>query len=95
VVTLEAQQEYIGLFEGKRLLQRNMAFDVRGLDGQLAVRLNNQPRFLVYPVFGQPDRFYHDVVKAELQFERDSNGKVGGLTLFQNGGKYTTQRVAQ
>jgi serine-type D-Ala-D-Ala carboxypeptidase/endopeptidase len=95
VVTLEAQQEYIGLFEGKRLLQRNMAFDVRGLHGQLAVRLNNQPRFLVYPVSGQPDRFYYDVVKAELQFERDSNGKVSGLTLFQNGGKYTTQRIAE
>jgi serine-type D-Ala-D-Ala carboxypeptidase/endopeptidase len=95
VVTPEAQQEYIGLFEGKRLLQRNMAFDVRGLDGQLAVRLNNQPRFSVYPVPGQPDRFYYDVVQAELQFERDSNGKVSGLTLFQNGGKYTTQRVAQ
>jgi D-alanyl-D-alanine-carboxypeptidase/D-alanyl-D-alanine-endopeptidase len=45
----------------------------------------DQPRFTVFAVAGQPDRFAYDVVKAELQFERDTHGAVRALVLHQNG----------
>ena len=62
-----------------------MSFVVQAVDGQLLVRLNQQPRLPVYPVPGQADRWAYDVVRAELQFERFGNGKVSSLVLHQNG----------
>lgn len=62
-----------------------MSFVVQAVDGQLWVRLNQQPRFPVFPVAGQDDRYAYEVVQAELQFERYRNGTVSGLVLHQNG----------
>jgi serine-type D-Ala-D-Ala carboxypeptidase/endopeptidase len=62
-----------------------MDFDVQVRAGQLTARLNSQPRLAVFAVPGQDDRFAYDVVRAELQFERDANGTVQALVLHQNG----------
>jgi hypothetical protein len=72
-------------YAGRYTLSPALQFDVQASGGQLAVRLGNQPRFAVYAVAGQPDRFAYDVVKAELQFERDAGGRVVALVLHQNG----------
>ena len=58
---------------------------VRAADGQLAVQSGNFPRVPVFPVPGRPDRFAYEVVKAELQFERNAGGRVVTLVLHQNG----------
>lgn len=60
-------------------------FVVTAENGQLAVQLTGQDRFLVYPVKGQPDRFAWDTVKAEVQFERYPSGEIHRLVLHQNG----------
>ena len=56
------------------------------VDKQAALtQLGIQPRFAVYAVAGQPDRFAYDIVEAELQFERNEAGTVVALVLHQNG----------
>jgi CubicO group peptidase (beta-lactamase class C family) len=65
-----------------------LTFDVRAEAGQLSVRLfgaNDQPRWPVFPVDGEPDRYAYDVVKADIQFERWPTGQGKALVLHQNG----------
>lgn len=76
----DALQALAGRYEAPQ-----MVFVVQAVDGQLMVRLNDQPRFAVYPVPGRVDRFAYDVVPAQLQFERFGNGSVSRLVLHQNG----------
>jgi serine-type D-Ala-D-Ala carboxypeptidase/endopeptidase len=85
LLTPRLENEYVGVYERKRDQKRGLYFDVTSEAGQLAVRSLNWPRFYVYPVAGKADRFYYEAVKAELRFERNSAGKVTGLTLFENG----------
>ncbi len=53
--------------------------------GQLLVRYGEQPRFVVYAVAGDADRFAYDVAPVQLQFQRYGNGQVHTLLLHQNG----------
>lgn len=75
----EQLQPYVGRY-------RSPLFDfvVTASNGQLAVQVTNQERYLVYPVAGQADRFAYDVIRAEVQFERDAGGAVPALVLYQN-----------
>jgi serine-type D-Ala-D-Ala carboxypeptidase/endopeptidase len=73
-------QAYVGRYRAPKF-----DFVVTAANGQLAVQLTGQDRFLVYPVAGQADRFSWDLVKAEVQFERYPSGEVRGLVLHQNG----------
>ncbi|WP_221029955.1 serine hydrolase [Actomonas aquatica] len=51
--------------------------------GQVFAQLTGQAR---YPVYAKaPDRFFYDVVEAELEFQRDETGAVTGLVLHQAG----------
>ena len=72
-------------YVGRYALSPAMSFDVQTKDGQLTAKLGEQARLPVFAVAGQPDRFAYDVVKAELQFERDADGAVRALVLHQNG----------
>jgi hypothetical protein len=90
----EVVAAFAGQFVERRLLKANRVFDVQARDGQLAVKLNNQIRYPVFPVPGQRDRFAYDVVKAELQFERDATGQVVALVLHQNG-EFRAQRTGR
>jgi serine-type D-Ala-D-Ala carboxypeptidase/endopeptidase len=72
-------------YVGRYALSPGMAFDVQMKDGQLSAKLGEQPRFPLFAIAGQPDRFAYDVVQAELQFERDADGAVRALVLHQNG----------
>jgi hypothetical protein len=76
---------YAGRFVAQRVFGADLVLDVRAADGQLAVQSGNFPRVPVFPVPGRPDRFAYEVVKAELQFERDAGGRVVALVLHQNG----------
>ncbi len=74
-----------GKYQLKRLIGRNLDFDVQIELNQLAVKSQNFPRAPVFPVEGARDRFFYDFVKAELQFERDASGKATTLVLHQDG----------
>jgi len=80
-----ALSDYVGRYRETQQLGASEGFDVQSNAGQLAVKLNSQPRFPIFPVPNTLDRFVYDVVKAELQFERDASGNVVALILHQNG----------
>ncbi|MBL8370249.1 MAG: serine hydrolase [Burkholderiaceae bacterium] len=84
---------YAGRFMAPRVFGADLVLDVRASDGQLAVQSGNFPRVPVFPVPGRADRFAYEVVKAELQFERDAGGRVVALVLHQNG-EHRAERVA-
>lgn len=70
---------------GRYRLRGGNVLDVQAAGGRLQVRLGSQPRYTVYPVAGQPDRFAYDAVRAELEFERYASGEVRAVVLHQNG----------
>lgn len=72
--------------------QQSLDFAVKVERGQLMVKLNDQPTMPVFAVAGKADRYAYDVVAAEIQFERDAEGRVAALVLFQNGGTVRAQR---
>lgn len=77
--------ETLAPYLGRYRMAGGRVFDVQSADGRLQVRLGSQPRFTVYPLPGQPDRFAYDAVRAELEFERYPSGEVRALVLHQNG----------
>lgn len=83
VAVAPAPQDYVGRYHLQRMLRRNLDFDVKAEGAQLAVRSSNWPRQPVYPVAGQPDRFTYEKIAAELQFERDAQGRVVALVLHE------------
>jgi hypothetical protein len=59
----------------------------------LEAQLTGQPAF---PVFANArDRFFYMAVEAQLDFERDGEGKVVAVILHQNGRDIRAPRVAQ
>jgi CubicO group peptidase (beta-lactamase class C family) len=84
---------YAGRFVARRVFGADLVLDVRAADGQLAVQSGNFPRVPVFAVAGRPDRFVYEVVKAELQFERDAGGRVVAVVLHQNG-EHRAERLA-
>ena len=71
-----------------------MRFEVMARDGQLLIRLNEQPMLPVFPVAGKADRYASDVVAAEFQFERGADGRPSVLVLHQNGKAFHALRQA-
>lgn len=78
-------QGVLAPYLGRYRLRGGNVLDVQAEDGRLQVRLGSQPRFTVYPLPGQPDRFAYDAVRAELEFERYPSGEVRAVVLHQNG----------
>ena len=61
-------------------------------DGQLTTQLPGQQAF---PVFAESEtRFFLKVVDATLDFQKDSSGKVTGVTLTQNGRSTTAPKIS-
>jgi serine-type D-Ala-D-Ala carboxypeptidase/endopeptidase len=85
-------KEYVGRYLLERGLRNNIDFDVKEEGGQLLVRSSNWPRQPVFPKRGQNDRFFYDAPNIELQFERNEQGKIIALTLFEKG-TYKMMRV--
>lgn len=94
VVSAAQQQAYVGRFVQRRLVGDNLDFDVKAEGGQLTVKSGKWPRYPAFPIAGQPDRFAYERKGIELQFERDSGGKVVALELHE-GGVMRMQRVQE
>ena len=71
-----------------------MRFEVKTVQGQLLIRLNDQPFLPVFAMRGRADRYASDAVAAEFQFERDANGRLSALVLHQNGHAFHAVRQA-
>lgn len=61
-------------------------------DGQLKAQLTGQEAASVYA--SAKDKFFYKIVDAQLDFERDSSGKVIALVLHQNGRDMRAPRIA-
>ena len=81
VITVDAQtlQSYVG----KYAFDFGAALDVTLHDDQLEARLGPQQSFPVYP--SAKDKFFYKVVDAQLEFERDAQGRIVAVILHQNG----------
>jgi D-alanyl-D-alanine-carboxypeptidase/D-alanyl-D-alanine-endopeptidase len=78
-------REQLQPFAGRYRMPWGAVMDVTAADGQLLARLPRQWRLPVFAVPSAPDRFAYTAVRAELQFERDAQGRVAALVLHQNG----------
>jgi serine-type D-Ala-D-Ala carboxypeptidase/endopeptidase len=86
-------KEYTGRYLLERNLRNNIDFDVKEEGGQLLVRSSNWTRQPVFPKPGQKDRFFYDAAATiEIQFERDPQGKIVALTLFE-GREFKLQKM--
>lgn len=72
-------EEYVGRYQ----LAPGAVLAVEMRDGQLYAQLTGQPAFPVFPY--DDDRFFYKVVDAQLHFERDDDGKVVAVVLYQAG----------
>jgi hypothetical protein len=77
---------------GRYRLGNGAEFSIRAEEGQLIARLAQQPAFPVFARPGQRDRYFYEVVPAELQFERGDDGRIKALVLHQNG-RHRAERI--
>lgn len=81
----------LGSYAGRYQLAPNAIFVVTVQNGQLMVKLGDQPTFPVYP--SAHDTFFYRVVDAKIDFERDEKGRVNALILHQNGADRRAPRM--
>lgn len=73
--------EYVGTYR----LTPQFALTIALADRGLTLQATGQP---VFPLFAEArDRFFLKVVDAQVEFTRDSTGRVTGAVLLQNGGR--------
>jgi hypothetical protein len=79
VLSSEVLKQYIGKYE----LMPQFILDVTANDNQIFAQATGQPKF---EIFAENDHtFFLKVVAAQLKFNKDENGKVVSVTLFQGG----------
>lgn len=71
--------EYGGVYR----MSPTFAIRITVEQGQLTAQATNQPKFALYA--RSDTRFFLKAVDAEVEFNREAAGKVGSLTLYQNG----------
>jgi CubicO group peptidase (beta-lactamase class C family) len=84
----EQTADYVGVYA---LDARGRFTVMPGEAGRLQIRLTGQAFAPVF--FAGHDRFFARIVSAEFQFNRDADGRVVALTLFQNGRELAAKRV--
>jgi len=72
-------QDYVGQYQ----FDFGGVLDVTLKDTQLQAQLTGQAVFPIYA--SAADKFFYKIVDAQLDFERDANGKVIAVILHQNG----------
>lgn len=74
-----ALDEYVGTYD----TGQGLVFSVTRVGLQLMVQVTGQGAAAVYE--SAKDKFYYKIVDAQIDFQRDENGKVVKLVLHQNG----------
>lgn len=80
-----AGRDELQAFAGRYKMPWGAVMEVTATEGQLITRMPRQWRLPVFSVADRADHFAYSIVKAELQFERDAQGRVEALVLHQNG----------
>jgi hypothetical protein len=74
-----------------RVTLNTAVFDVAVKNDHLDAQLTGQPAF---PIFASAkDKFFYKIVDAQLDFERDTGGKVVAVVLHQNGRDMRAPRI--
>lgn len=87
IVSEDILNEYVGKYE----LAPNFILTVRHDAGQLFVQATGQPEFEVYP--SSETEFYLTAVEAQIKFNRNEEGNVDSITLFQGGREMPGKRL--
>lgn len=87
IVGEDILNEYVGKYE----LAPNFILTIRHDAGQLYTQATGQPEFEVYP--SSETEFYLTVVDAQIKFNRNDEGKVESLTLFQGGREMPAKKI--
>ena len=85
-------KEGIAGFYRATMGEQKLSFEVVAEDGQMRLRLNDQPMLPVFPVAGKPDRFAPDLIPVEFQFERGADKAFNALLLLQGGKEVRAER---
>ena len=86
VVAEEILESYVGDYE----LQPGFVITISKEGSQMKAQATGQPMFDIYPK--SDSVFYLKVIEAQLEFNKN-DGKVDGLTLFQNGQEMPGKRL--
>jgi hypothetical protein len=86
-VSADTLDHYVGYYH----MFGNVVMTVTRNGHQLLAGIPGQPTFPVYA--SAPARFYYKVVKAELTFMPDAQGRVTAVVLHQDGNDFTFTRI--
>ncbi len=86
-VTPEEMQVYLGEYE----LSPGFILTITMKDGKLFAQATGQQAFEIFRQEG--DLFFLKVVEAKLQFNRNEENRIGGLTLLQNGNEIPAKKI--
>jgi CubicO group peptidase (beta-lactamase class C family) len=88
-VSPDKLDRYVGFYQ----LAPSVIVTITREGDQLFTQLTGQPRVAIYPKSAR--EFFLKVVDAQLSFETDAQGKVGGLTLHQGGADHAAPRISR
>lgn len=88
---VEVDERTLARYVGQYELSPGLEFKVTLVDGDLAVKLGDQPRFPVYPE--SESTFFFEVVDAQITFVRNESGEVVSLVLHQGGRDQEAKRI--
>ena len=87
----EVDPDTLARYVGRYQLAPELVFDITLLDGELHVRLGDQPRF---PLLAEsPSKFFLEAVDAQISFLVDASGKPSALVLHQGGRDQQADRI--
>ena len=78
-------------YEGKYQLAPNFIITISKKGDSLFAQATGQGAAEIYPE--SKDNFYYKVVAAKIKFNRNTEGKVESLTLFQNGQQVPAKKL--
>lgn len=78
-------------YAGEYKLVENFILSVREEDGRLLVKATNQPEFEVYPI--SETKFYYKVVDAQIEFNKNDEGVIESLILYQNNQAMKAEKI--
>lgn len=88
---IDVDQAVLARYVGKYELAPDLLFDISLAEGQLRVRLGDQPQF---PLFAEsPSKFFLEAVDAQITFVVDASGRPIGLVLHQGGRDQQAARI--
>lgn len=87
ILSPEILKQYVGTYE----LQPGFVMQVTTLENQIFVQLTGQPQFEIFAE--KEDAFFFKVVEARLVFDKNKEGNVSNVTLYQGGREIPAKKI--